>query len=202
MSHSYGEVSGPRAGEITRRGFMRRMLGIGVGVLSLQFLGATIAFLWPNLQGGLGGKIEIGTISDIVNRQADWAGGQPYIYQQAKLFIVNVPAGKALASGQPTEVPNPSPEEILALYRTCPHLGCQIPPLCNASKWFECLCHGSKYNIIGERTGGPAPRGMDRFPVSMEGDVLVVDTSQKISGPPVGEVTFVEPTPPTQHCVG
>ena len=205
MTHqsSYGEVLGPRAGEISRRGFMRRMLGVGVGILSLEFLGVTIAFLWPNLTGGLGGRISLGTITDIVNANPEWAGGQPYIYSEAKLFIINVPAGKALASGEANpNVPNPGPDEILALYRTCPHLGCQIPPLCNASKWFECLCHGSKYNIIGERTGGPAPRGMDRFPVVMEGDVVVVDTSEKISGPPVGEVTFVEPTQPTEHCVG
>ena len=46
---SYGPVSGPPAREISRRTFMRRMLGAGMGLLSLEFLGGTLAFLWPNL---------------------------------------------------------------------------------------------------------------------------------------------------------
>ena len=36
---SYGAVHGPPTGEITRRSFMRRVLGVGVGLLSLEFLG-------------------------------------------------------------------------------------------------------------------------------------------------------------------
>ena len=33
----------------------------------------------------------------------------------------------------------------------------------SAAQWFECPCHGSQYNRVGEKKGGPAPRGMDRF---------------------------------------
>ena len=54
---TYGEVPGPPTGEMSRRSFMRRMLGVGVGILSLEFLGATLAFLWPNLTEGLGAEI-------------------------------------------------------------------------------------------------------------------------------------------------
>ena len=35
----------------------------------------------------------------------------------------------------------------------------------SASQWFECGCHGSQYNQVGEKKGGPAPRGMDHFPL-------------------------------------
>ena len=52
---------------------------------------------------------------------------------------------------------------IVALYQKCPHLGCRVPE-CVTSQWFECPCHGSQYNQVGEKKGGPAPRGMDRFP--------------------------------------
>jgi cytochrome b6-f complex iron-sulfur subunit len=204
MTHQpvYGEVHGPPEGEISRRGFMRRALGIGVGILSLQFLAGTVAFLWPNLRGGLGGVIELGTAADIVQLFPDWAAGQPYSYQQARLFIVNVPAGKELASGGSPNIPDPG-ADVLALYRKCPHLGCQIPPLCQVSKWFECLCHGSQYNIIGEKRAGPAPRGMDRFAITLNDQGrYVVDTSERISGPPIGTEEFVEPTQPTQHCSG
>ena len=209
MTHqsSYGEVPGPRVGEITRRSFMRRMLGVGVGILGLQFLGGTVAMLWPNLAGGLGGRVRLGTAAAIAQANPTWAAGYPYAYNQARLFLVNVPAGKALASGETVNMPDPGgAENLLALYRKCPHLGCQIPPLCEPSKQFECLCHGSKYNIIGEKSSwpnpGPAPRGMDRFAVTFEGDEIVVDTSEIITGPPLGSQEFVEPAEPTERCTG
>ena len=39
--------------------------------------------------------------------------------------------------------------------------------VCATSQWFECPCHGSQYNRVGEKKGGPAPRGIDRFAVSI-----------------------------------
>jgi cytochrome b6-f complex iron-sulfur subunit len=202
---SYGEVHGPRAGEISRRGFMRRMLGIGTGILGLQFLGGTIAFLWPNLTEGLGAEIALGSADDINSAAPDWGNGLPYIYNPARLFIVNVPAGKARVEGD-GEVADPIPDpgaDVLALWRKCPHLGCQVPQLCEASQWFECLCHGSQYSILGEWRAGPAPRGMDRFPTRLDGDVYVVDTREVVSGPPHGTVTFDDRAPgDMQHCTG
>jgi cytochrome b6-f complex iron-sulfur subunit len=213
---SYGEVHGPRAGEISRRTFMRRMLGVGVGILSLEFLGGTLAFLWPNLTEGLGAEITIGSAADINNAQPEWKNGLPYIYGPANLFVVNVPAAMARVEGEgtvssPVEDPGTDLSEeasvversILALWRKCPHLGCQVPQLCEESQWFECLCHGSKYTVLGEKRDGPAPRGMDRFPVSAADGVYVVNTAEVISGPPPGTVTFDE-RPPTAmpHCSG
>jgi cytochrome b6-f complex iron-sulfur subunit len=197
----YGPVHGKPIGEMTRRGFMRRMIGWGVGLLSLEFLGGTFAFLWPNLKGGLGGDIELGTAKDIVGIFPDWAKGQPYSYPQGRLFLVNIPAGEDLVDGKPANVADPK-DKVLALYRKCPHLGCNIPPLCDKSHWFECLCHGSKYNILGEKRAGPAPRGMDRFPVTVGGNgVYVVKTGQKINGPPIGTATFDNrDTAKIPHC--
>jgi len=213
---SYGEVHGPRAGEISRRGFMRRMLGVGVGILSLEFLGGTLAFLWPNLTEGLGAEITIGSAADINNAQPEWKNGLPYVYGAANLFIVNVPAGMARVEGDgtaasPIEDPGTDLDEaapvtersILALWRKCPHLGCQVPQLCNTSQWFECLCHGSKYSILGEKRDGPAPRGMDRFPVTAADGAYVVNTAEVISGPPPGTVTFDDRAPTAMsHCSG
>jgi cytochrome b6-f complex iron-sulfur subunit len=218
---SYGPVHGPPTGEITRRGFMRRMLGVGVGILSLEFLGGTLAFLWPNLSEGLGADINLGTADDITAVFAEWAEGLPYIYNQANLFFVNVPAAKAMVAGAadgvetdatlPVADPGtdvsedlPLPDRsVLALWRKCPHLGCQVPQVCEASQWFECLCHGSKYTVLGEKRDGPAPRGMDRFAVTVQDGAYVVVTSEVISGPPVGTATFDERvTGNIDHCTG
>ena len=74
---------------------------------------------------------------------------------------------------------------LRALYQKCPHLGCKVPwdP---ATGEFKCPCHGSVYNLIGEYESGPAPRGMDRFPISIENDHVMVDTSAFVEGPPPG----------------
>ena len=76
-----------------------------------------------------------------------------------------------------------------ALYQKCQHLGCRVPE-CKSSQWFECPCHGSQYNRAGEKKAGPAPRGMDRFAVtvSASGDV-VIDTSIVFAGAPIGTNT-------------
>ncbi len=218
---SYGPVAGPPTGEMSRRGFMRRMLGVGVGILSLEFLGGTLAFLWPNLSEGLGADINLGSADDIAALFPAWTEGLPYIYNQANLFFVNVPASKArvaqnadgvdadasLPVADPgtdvsEDVPLPD-RSVIALWRKCPHLGCQVPQVCEESQWFECLCHGSKYTILGEKRDGPAPRGMDRFAVTVENGAYVVVTREVISGPPPGTVTFDDRAANSiPHCAG
>ena len=87
-----------------------------------------------------------------------------------------------------------------ALYQKCTHLGCRVP-FCDTSKMFECPCHGSVFNVKGEYIAGPAPRGMDRFPVTIEGDEVIVDTAALIEGPPRGVLTGpAEPAGPS--CSG
>jgi cytochrome b6-f complex iron-sulfur subunit len=89
---------------------------------------------------------------------------------------------------------------VLALFQTCPHLGCRVPE-CESSQWFECPCHGSRYNRVGEKRGGPAPRGMDRFAMTIEGGALVADTGVRIQGPAIGvNTTGQEPEGPS--CLG
>jgi cytochrome b6-f complex iron-sulfur subunit len=74
-------------------------------------------------------------------------------------------------------------------------------PFCPTSQWFECGCHGSQYNRVGEKKGGPAPRGLDRFPVEVKGGTVTVDTGIVVIGPPIGvNTTGQEAEGP--HCVG
>ena len=88
---------------------------------------------------------------------------------------------------------------IIALYQKCVHLGCRVPA-CLTSQWFECGCHGSQYNRVGEKKGGPAPRGLDRFAMAVSGGSLSVDTGKIIQGPAIGvNTTGQEAEGP--HCV-
>jgi len=187
---------------LSRRSFMRRMLGAGVGLMSLEFIGGSIAFLWPRAAEGMGVEHELGTLDQINGFFPTWAQGEPMEFRPARAFIVNVPAAKAMALGAPVSVPDPTATEILALWRKCPHLGCMIPKACETRSRFQCYCHQSTYNILGEKLElGPAPRGMDRFPVRIdEGGVVFVDTRELIEGPPKGAVTFTDPHPADVGC--
>ncbi|MDQ1436522.1 MAG: cytochrome b6-f complex iron-sulfur subunit [Acidimicrobiaceae bacterium] len=173
---------------VTRRQFFNRgivaMFGLGIA----GFGTAAIGFLWPSLSGGFGSKIRAGKLEDILgsikeNRQPFYVPeGRFYINPYPKDDIAkakNIYVGGVLAGME---------EGVVALYQKCVHLGCRVP-WCSASQWFECPCHGSKYNRVGEKTGGPAPRGLDRFGVSVDGGVVVVDTKQVIQGPPIGTNT-------------
>ena len=89
---------------------------------------------------------------------------------------------------------------LFALSQKCPHLGCHVP-YCDSSGRFECPCHGSIYDLAGEYIAGPAPRGMDRYQVSLVGDHVVVDTNVLLSGPPRGTNHFLTPAK-GPGCVG
>ena len=186
-------VKGPKS--VSRREFFRRSLLTSLAVFTAQFGGATLAMLWPNLKGGFGSVVNAGNIADL-RAEIDDAGNA---YNGAGRFYL-VPY-----NGTPTEdadyvLLGVSAEGIMPLYQKCVHLGCRVP-FCGSSKWFECPCHGSKYNGAGEYQLGPAPRGMDRFTITVDGGGnVLVDTSKVINGPPRGTDTITEP-PQGPFCV-
>jgi cytochrome b6-f complex iron-sulfur subunit len=163
----------------TRRQFLNRsalgLLGLGLAAFS----GSVLAFLWPRLGAGFGSKIRVGTLDDILATVRDTR--QPLYVPAGRFYVV------------------PSGAGVEALYQKCPHLGCRVP-WCGSSQWFECPCHNSMYNRVGEKKLGPAPRGMDRFPVAYDGNVVVVDTGTLVAGPPIGtNTTGQEAEGP--HCI-
>ena len=90
--------------------------------------------------------------------------------------------------------------EIVAIFEKCTHLGCRVP-WCESSGQFECPCHGTIFNRAGDHQSGPAPRGMDRFEVSVEEGVVFIDTSAVVDGNPPGVQTIDEP-PIGPSCTG
>ncbi len=93
---------------------------------------------------------------------------------------------------------------VRALYQRCPHLGCKPNP-CLRNFWFECPCHGSRYDRLGIKADGPqygpAPRSMDRFSISVDAaGVLTINTGKITLGPlPValGQPGIIPPRTPT-----
>jgi cytochrome b6-f complex iron-sulfur subunit len=174
------------------------LLSVSVGAFGASVVG----FLWKGAEGGFGSKINAGKIDDVIQLIRQNKG---FLYlSEARAWVTEYPKdalgkGQAVYSGQ-APVFTGMQAGIVALYQKCPHLGCRVPE-CKSSQWFECPCHGSQYNRVGEKKGGPAPRGMDRFGVGITNGVLTIDTGAVFAGPSIGiNTTGQEAEGP--HCVG
>jgi cytochrome b6-f complex iron-sulfur subunit len=196
------EVAGKPVKSLSRRDFFRRSLLTSLVVFGAQFGGATIAFLWPNLKGGFGSQITLGdTPSSLLDQIT--AGQQPFYFGAGRFYLIAYDGDGDKAGGPyeglTAEVQGFS-QRLMALYQKCAHLGCRVP-FCGQSQWFECPCHGSKYNYAGEYQLGPAPNGLQRFPVVVDGAEVKVNTGAPTAGPPRGTDTIHQP-PQGPFCVG
>jgi cytochrome b6-f complex iron-sulfur subunit len=191
---------------LSRRQLLRTSLGAGVGLWLLEVTAGSLGFLWPNLAGGFGGLVTIGTLDDLKaqNSSLPIADGFPAYVANARAFIALVdPARQQFLPGEDT-TGDGTALNVRAMYQRCPHLGCKPNP-CLRNFWLECPCHGSRYDRLGVKAAGtqygPAPRGMDRFSVSVSADgVLTLDTGKITLGPlPValGQPGLIPPKSPT-----
>ncbi len=160
---------------ITRRAMIAKAWKTGVGLAAAAGIWTSWDTLRPRNTQGFGGKLK--TIASSLVPSSDAVE-----VREAQTWLTTID------------------EQPVALWWKCPHLGCRVP-WCESSGQFECPCHGSIYNRAGEHRSGPSPRGMDRFAVEIVDDVIVVDTSTVIEGPPLGTETIDEPVR-GPSCVG
>jgi cytochrome b6-f complex iron-sulfur subunit len=161
---------------------------------------APVAWVPPDPEVIFGGKINAGKLEEV---QANIKSGKGFFYlAEGRAWITEFPK-ESLAKAQAVYkggVYSGMQAGLVALYQKCPHLGCRVPE-CKTSQWFECPCHGSQYNRVGEKKGGPAPRGMDHFAVAVENGNVIIDTGALTNGPAIGvNTTGQEAEGP--HCVG
>ena len=176
----------------SRRDFLRTgLLASMAGVLA-AFGGASIAFIWPSLRGGFGAQIDVGSEAEVKQGIAD--GGGRFEFPSGRSYIVAYDE----SIDEESEYAEVVGGGFMALYQKCVHLGCRVP-WCESSKWFECPCHGSRYNRWGEYQFGPAPRGLDRFAVTVEDGRVIVDTSTVVTGPS-RQVNALPQPPEGPHC--
>jgi len=186
---------------VTRRQVLNRGIVTTMALTVGGFGAACVGMLWPSLSGGFGSKIRVGKVDEVMAQINEKK--EPFYLAAGRLYINAYPKEDAEKAKKITAYSAVLPgyeQGVVALYQKCVHLGCRVP-WCKTSQWFECPCHGSQYNRVGEKKGGPAPRGLDRFAASVEGGVIVVDTKTVIPGPPIGtNTTGQEAEGP--HCIG
>ena len=185
---------------VTRRQFFNRsivgFMGLGIG----GFGTAVVSFLWPSDVEGFGAPINLGSVPEVQQQIAD--GGGFFYVPEGRMWVTAYPASAVPQAELVYSEPelNGMRAGLVALWQTCPHLGCRVPE-CGPSQWFECGCHGSMYNRVGEYKQGPAPRGLDRFVMEVDANNnFIVDTGNIIPGPPLGtNSTGQEAEGP--HCI-
>jgi cytochrome b6-f complex iron-sulfur subunit len=191
---------------VSRRKVLRTALGVGLLVFITELTVGTIGFIWPAIATGNKSKVLIGTFADVKlqNSSLPINKGFPAYYSAAKAYVMLIDTSRQEfvagedATGDGTDV------NVRALYQRCPHLGCKPNP-CLKNFWFECPCHGSRYDRLGIKAlgaqYGPAPRSMDRFAVSVDsGGALSVDTLKITLGPlpiALGQPGLIPPLTPT-----
>ena len=147
------------ATEPSRRSFLNK-LWVGLGLVALaEVVAVVFAFLRSNKskmrEADSGAMVTAGAVTTFeVNSVTAFVRGRFYLAR--------------LEDGG-----------FLALSRKCTHLGCTVPWVEKEMK-FACPCHGSAFDITGSVVNSPAPRPLDIYPISIENNVVKVDTSKPI----------------------
>jgi cytochrome b6-f complex iron-sulfur subunit len=137
--------------EETRRQFLMKL---GLGACALTGLGAALTvgdYLEPKVLFEPPTSFRAGNISDFPE-------GTVRFNEEQKVYIIGEAAG------------------VFAMSAVCTHLGCITRP--SGEGGIACPCHGSKFDLEGNVTHGPAPHPLPWFEVKADATGnLIVDTS-------------------------
>jgi cytochrome b6-f complex iron-sulfur subunit len=181
------EMRTGKTGGLSRRQLIRRSIGAAVALWLLEVGAGTLGFVWPNLARGFGGQINLGDFATIAESpdtpEAPLSQGGASYFSSARTFVVLNDPNLGFQNGDSSDGEGTA-TNVRTLYQKCPHLGCK-PNFCASNYWFECPCHGSRYDRLGTKVKelGPAPRSLDRFPHTVQDGNLIVDTSKIVLGP-------------------
>jgi cytochrome b6-f complex iron-sulfur subunit len=181
------------------------------GLSATASVAGALYMLYPNLAGQFGSSLTIGTKADFpAARPSDFRIGQAgvFYHQEAKTYVAHLAKDTQFSLQGATLGDQLAAETILkdsdgsywiALYQRCVHLGCTVPFRDDCVS-FKCPCHGSHYNVDGEYLDGPAPRSLDRFALSFQGEDVVIDTGTLNNRVPRPDATTLLIPVPTVQC--
>lgn len=163
---------------------------------------AVLGTLLVGCRGGTSSDVDIGARSAVLTRLTAAAAPLKFGKEPRAFYVVAFPEGSAMTTAlasYPAEMRPALDLGVLALSARAPHFGVRVA-WCRSSGWFEDPAYGQKFSQVGEKTDGPAPRGMDLYPVRLRDGHLVVSTRTIVSGVP-SDTRTVDPTARGPHCV-
>ena len=145
--------------EPTRRSFLNTLWAVLGGVALAEFVAVAFAFLRPSKSKARGENADSIITAGAIE---SFAPNSVTAFVRGKFYLARLEDGG-----------------FLALSRTCTHLGCTVPWVEKEMK-FACPCHGSAFDIIGNVIEAPAPRALDIYPITIENNLIKVDTRKPI----------------------
>ena len=130
----------PESGEaITRRKLLGWLTGMGVFGSVLVTVFSNFIFIKPRATYGQPNRFSIG-------KPEDYPSGSRMTLDTRRICVVR------------------DGDRMAAISTTCTHLGCIVA---TSETGFACPCHGSHYDQDGNATGGPAPKHLAWYQVSL-----------------------------------
>lgn len=129
----------PCDAQIPRRSFLAWLSGAGIVGSLMAGVFSTFVFMKPRVTYGQPNRFLIG-------RPEEFPSGARVAIDTKRVCIVR------------------EGNKVAAISTTCTHLGCIIAP---SQTGFQCPCHGSQFDVDGNVTGGPAPKALSWYQVSL-----------------------------------
>ena len=145
--------------EPTRRSFLNILWIVLGGVALAEFVAVTFAFLRPRKLKARGENADSIVTAGAVE---SFTPNSVTAFVRGKFYLARLEDGG-----------------FLALSLTCTHLGCSVPWVEKEMK-FACPCHGSAFDITGDVINAPAPRALDIYPITIENQIIKIDTRKPI----------------------
>jgi len=142
------EGGAPRE-ELDRREALGRITGVAMGLAGVGTVFTTIRYLQPNVLFEPPTRFGVGRPEEI-------PVGTLLVLPEQKIYVGHAAEG------------------YFAMSSVCTHLGCMTRYIPERNGIF-CPCHGSQFDTSGNVTGGPAPRPLSRFQLTLADGILVVD---------------------------
>lgn len=142
------------AAELSRREALGKITGAAFAVAGVGTTFTTVRYLQPNVLFEPPTRFSVG-------RPEEVPVGTLIVLPEQKLYVGHTAEG------------------FFAMSAVCTHLGC-MTRFFPAEGRIACPCHGSQFDLAGRVTGGPAPRPLPRFHLSVTGGELIVDAARRV----------------------
>lgn len=153
----------------SRRGFMGKAFG---AVAAVGAVGSLVAMKksWdplPSVRSAGFTTLDMTAYNENELVTEKWRGKPIFVLKYSKDMVAKL---NDKQKGRTIKVNN---ELFMVTLGLCTHLGC-IPGYDSKAESFLCACHGGTYDMSGDVTKAPPPRGLDIPPFKINGKTLVL----------------------------